>query len=224
VDQKTISKEQQKLNATLHQDDRYGNRDKAAGLATKLPKALDRMHELKFCSSFLDYGTGKGKLLQYIRSSITHPIALKGYDPAVEQYSSKPNETFDIVTCLDVLEHIELDTIDNVITDIKNYTNNFCYLVIDLQPAVKTLADGRNAHILLAPPDWWHNKISQHFKAFTTFPLYHQSGDIQKIAVLATNNFKSIKAMHGFAIKLDIFEMKLQGGLLDKKVRYRKKN
>ena len=72
----------------------------------------------------------------------------------------KPDQPADILSCLDVLEHIELTSIDDVLQDINNLTRHFCYLVIDLQPAVKTLADGRNAHILLAPPDWWVSKIA----------------------------------------------------------------
>ena len=221
---KTISKEQQKLNAELHKSDKYGNRANAAGLATNLPQALDRMHELGLCNRFLDYGTGKGKLLKYLKQKIKHPIQLVGYDPAVEEFSEKPNEKFDIVTCLDVLEHIELDTIDNVLNEIKSYTKYFCYLVIDLQPAVKTLSDGRNAHILLAPSTWWQNKISQLFTSYSTFPIYHGSGDIQKIVIVATNNPKCLRLMHGFISKLDIFELSLVGGVLEKRRRLLKKN
>ena len=95
-----------------------------------------------------------------------------GYDPAVEEWSIQPNEIGYIVSCLDVLEHVEIQSIDAVLTNIKQLTRRFCYLVIDLQPAVKKLPDGRNAHILLAPPDWWSLKISQYFnsKAIPNFP------------------------------------------------------
>ena len=216
---KTISKEQQNLNAELHKSEQYGNRASAAGMATNLPKALDRMHELGICNRFLDYGTGKGKLLDYLKQKLKHPIHVEGYDPAIEKFNEKPAKAFDIVTCLDVLEHIEIDTIDNVLNEIKSYTRYFCYLVIDLQPAVKTLSDGRNAHILLAPADWWQNKISSFFTSYSTFPIYHGSGDIQKIVIVASNNPKCLKLMHGFISKLDIFELTLVGGILEKKRR-----
>ncbi|MCB4378640.1 methyltransferase domain-containing protein [Synechococcus sp. MU1650] len=219
----TISREQQKLNSELHKSDQYGNRSSAAGLASNLPRALDRMHEYGLCNRFLDYGTGKGKLLEYLKQNIKHPIQLEGYDPAVETFCQKPSEKFDIVTCLDVLEHIELDTIDNVLTEIRDYTRYFCYLVIDLQPAVKTLSDGRNAHILLAPPNWWQNKISQLFTSYSTFPIYHGSGDIQKIAIIASNDPKCLKLMHGFITKLNVFELSLVGGVLEKRRRILKK-
>ena len=64
-------------------------------------------------------------------------IQIEGYDPSVDEWSRIPNSPYDIVTCLDVLEHIELESINDVIDDIKRLTINFCYVVVDLQPAVK---------------------------------------------------------------------------------------
>ena len=78
----------------LHKSDKYGNRLKAAGLATKLPQCLDRMFEVGVCNSYLDYGTGKGKLLEYIKTNISHPISISGYDPAVQEFSKKPEGNF----------------------------------------------------------------------------------------------------------------------------------
>ena len=61
-----------------------------------------------------------------------------------------------------------MQSIDAVL-DVANLTKNFCYLVIDLQPTVKTLPDGRNAHILLAPCDWWITRVSQIFPCISAF-------------------------------------------------------
>ena len=35
-------------------------------------------------------------------------MKVDGYDPAVEEWSLRPENKYDIITCLDVLEHIEL--------------------------------------------------------------------------------------------------------------------
>ena len=85
-----------------------------------------------------------------------------------------------------------------------------------MQPAGKNLADGRNAHILLAPPEWWVAKISQHFSCTTSFPIKHQSGHIQKIAISASTEPASLPAMHRFLNKLNIYTMIMTGGTLDK--------
>ena len=150
----SYSEEQRALNKALHQNSQdYGNRADGSGVASQLPVAAQRMNELGLCSSLLDYGTGKGRLVEHLRETLPPSIHVDGYDPAVQKWETPPTKPYDIVTCLDVLEHIEMGSIDAVLKDIHRLTKNFCYLVIDLQPAVKTLKDGRNAHILLAPPE-----------------------------------------------------------------------
>ena len=210
-----ISEQQKALNQALHQqNDQFGNRDDAAGLAKRLGVAIQRMHEMGKCNSVLDYGTGKGKLVSRLKKELPNTITVTGYDPAVEEYSVKPTKAVDILTCLDVLEHIEMSSIDAVLADIKQLTNKFCYLVIDLQPAVKKLADGRNAHILLAPQDWWVMKLSQLFSCTCAFPIYHQAGLPQKVVIACTNNNTSLLDMYLFLIKLRVFETDLAGGVL----------
>ena len=75
-----------------------------------------------------------------------------------------------------------MSSIDAVLADIKHLTNKFCYLVIDLQPAVKKLADGRNAHILLAPQDWWVMKLSQLFLALVHFRYITKQDYLKKLS------------------------------------------
>ena len=125
--------------------------------------------------------------------------------------------TYDIVTCLDVLEHIELSSIDAVISEIKSLTRKFCYIVVDLQPAVKTLSDGRNAHILLAPPDWWTGKFSTQFPAISSFPILHHSGIAQKVVICCANDIKYVPFMYMFIIKMKLFDLRMTGGPLGAK-------
>lgn len=213
--EEVISDVQRALNANLHKkDSNYGNRTDGAGLARNLAKALARLHELGACDSILDYGTGKGALVEQLKSDLPKSIKVDGYDPAVKQYAKRPEDAYDIVISLDVLEHIELKSIDSVLKEIHKLTKNFCYLVIDLQPAVKKLADGRNAHILLAPADWWVNKLSAIFPCVATFPIMHKSGEPQKIVIAACHQPKLNTLMYSFLIKLDIFSMHLTGGVL----------
>jgi len=210
-----ISEEQRALNKALHsQSEQFGNRSDGSGLAGKLPGALQRMHELGVCNSVLDYGTGKGKLVRHLRQVLPPGIHVNGYDPAVEEWYQKPDQPADILTCLDVLEHIEMSSIDAVLLDIKALTRKFCYLVIDLQPAVKTLADGRNAHILLAPPEWWVSRIAQLFPCQASFPVMHVRGLPQKLVIAATEQRQLLPLMYGFLIKLKLFEFSMTGGPL----------
>ena len=221
---RTISDEQRALNKKLHQENAgYGNRDDGAGVAGNLGTAIVRIQQLGGCNSLLDYGTGKGKLVRKLREQVGNSITVDGYDPAVEEWDTRPNRMYDIVTCLDVLEHIEVETIDSVLEDIKALTKNFCYLVIDLQPAVKKLADGRNAHILLAPTDWWLSRISRYFTGIASFPVMHASGYQQKLIVAATNRTELMPLMFGFLTKLKVFGFMMDGGPLGKLTEKKKK-
>ena len=210
-----ISEEQLALNKALHQQNgSFGNRASASGFASSLPLGLIRMHQAGLCRTVLDYGTGKGLLVKRLRKKLPAEIEVSGYDPAVDQWSQKPNSKFDIVTCLDVLEHIEMQSIDSVLDDLSFLTTNICYVVVDLQPAVKRLADGRNAHILLAPPEWWITRFSQKFNCITSFPIMHKSGATQKIVIAATHNPQILPQLYRFINKLNIYNLVMAGGLL----------
>lgn len=221
--QQVISEEQRRLNQALHQqNDAYGNRADGGGLAGHMPEALKRMHELGICNSVLDYGTGKGKLVERLRRELPPTIQVMGYDPSVELFSRKPDAPVDILTCLDVLEHIEMDSIDAVLRDIYNLTRQFCYLVIDLQPAIKTLPDGRNAHILLAPAEWWVARVSQLFPCIASFPILHEAGPTQKVVIAAAKDARALTLMYSFLIKLKVFDIRISGGSLAKLAASRK--
>ena len=130
------------------------------------------------------------------------------------EFAQRPSQPVDILTCLDVLEHIEMASIDAVLREIHALTRQFCYLVIDLQPAVKSLADGRNAHILLAPPEWWSSRLAQLFPCITAFPVYHESGLAQKLVIGAAHKPESLTLMYAFLVKLNVFRLRMGHGVL----------
>ena len=214
---KSYFKEQATLNRALHEsDETFGSRPDAGGLTSNLVPAISLMHKLGMCRSILDYGTGKGRLVKHLRSKLPNNILVNGFDPAVDRWLQKPSHSFDILTCLDVLEHVEPESIDAVFSDIKALTNNFCFLIIDLQPAIKRLSDGRNAHVLLAPCDWWISRVSQHFTSVAAFPLLHTIGSPQKLVVAASSNPAISPYMYTFLSKMNLFKVQMAGGLLTK--------
>ena len=124
--------------------------------------------------SVLDYGCGKGGLLESFRKELKsskHTVHIQGYDPAVEKFQTKPSQKFDLVTCIDVLEHIDRNSIREALHDISKYTNYIFFYSIDLIPARKKLEDGRNAHVLLAPADWWIQTLNSIFEININFQV-----------------------------------------------------
>ena len=211
---KPISEQQLALNRALHQaDPRFGSRDGGSGVASSLPLALVRMHESGVCSSVLDYGTGKGLLVERLRRELPGSIQVSGYDPAVEIWSERPKNPHDILVCLDVLEHVEIASIDAILQDIKSLTKLFCYVVVDLQPAVKRLSNGSNAHILLAPPEWWISRFSQIFPCIAAFPIKHECGVDQKIVLACCEDALLLPHMYSFLNKINIYDLKMKGGI-----------
>jgi hypothetical protein len=60
-----------------------------------------------------------------------------------------PLRPADIRARTEVLKYVESEKTEPVLNHINTLTTGVCYLIIDLQPSAKTLADGRNAHINL---------------------------------------------------------------------------
>lgn len=107
--------------------------------------------------TLLDYGCGKMMNLAKVLK-IDHDLAYIGYDPAIPELA-KNAEPADLVTCIDVLEHIEPEYLDNVLDDLKRCIRGHGFLTIHTGPAVKLLSDGRNAHLIQKPAAWWLPKI-----------------------------------------------------------------
>ena len=138
--------EQQRLHAT----GKYGTASLQFGEVVS--SLIDRLN----IRSVLDYGCGSMQnLSKVLRPS--HPVDYLGYDPAVAEFSHK--EPADLVTCIDVLEHIEPDLLDNVLDDLQSLSPFWSFFTVHTGPAVKVLSDGRNAHLIQQPAAWWLPKL-----------------------------------------------------------------
>lgn len=100
----------------------------------------------------LDYGCGQGTLQKCL------PFPIRQYDPCIPQYSEAP-EPAELVVCTDVLEHIEPECLQDVLDDLLRVTRAVGFFAVDTRPAQKTLADGRNAHLIQQPSAWWFPKL-----------------------------------------------------------------
>lgn len=113
----------------------------------------------------LDYGAGSRlTLIKTISEQrlVKHEFAYIPYEPAVEKYAEAP-EPAEMVACIDVLEHIEPECIDNVLDDLKRVTKKLGFFTVSCVPAMKTLPDGRNAHLIQESPEWWLPRITDRF-------------------------------------------------------------
>jgi len=107
-------------------------------------------------TTVLDYGCGQGALGRALGAPIAE------YDPAIEGKEELPKAA-DLVVCTDVIEHIEPELIDDVLDHLRSVTKRYLFAVISTRPARKILPDGRNAHLIIEPWEWWEQKIRARF-------------------------------------------------------------
>lgn len=164
-----ISQEYRDLNARLHKE----NLAFGVGGAKHAPRILKLVEQLK-TQSVLDYGCGKGYLAREL------PFPIWEYDPAIPGKDETPRAA-DLVSCTDVLEHIEPEKLDDVLGDIRRCTKKCGYFTIHTGPSIKKLADGRNAHLIQEPWEWWKAKLEQHYFKVVN---YKQSGPVIYVVVM----------------------------------------
>lgn len=160
------------LNAQLHQSNpNYGtSSEKWVGTVRKLAGFLGN-------ADILDYGCGK----QCLTAGLPE-LHVRGYDPAIPGLDTAP-EPADLVVCTDVLEHVEPELVDNVLDDLARVTRMLGFFTVATQPALKVLADGRNAHLTQQPIEWWLERLEKRF----TVLGYHDLGGLEFMVLVASN-------------------------------------
>lgn len=122
------------------------------GFITNYADQLNETH-------MLDYGAGRGGLKMHL----PEPYTVTEYEPGRPD-TRQNNTPHNYVVCIDVLEHIEPELIDNVLDDLKRVTLKGGYFTVSTRPAGKKLKDGRNAHLIIKPFDWWKEKLQARFE------------------------------------------------------------
>lgn len=123
------------------------------GRGSKWAEVVLELAEKHKCRTVLDYGCGQGSLAKALQAM--DAITVSEYDPAIVGKDAPPSETFDLVVCTDVLEHIESQKISAVMRHLSDVSAHILFAVVSLVPTSKTLSDGRQAHILLRSIEWW---------------------------------------------------------------------
>lgn len=116
--------------------------------------------------TILDYGCGKAKFHKLLFNNKQVPgspmgIIIVGYDPAVPMYAKKMSMDYDLVLCVDVMEHVQEDKVDEVLEDLFS-SGKFIFLSITCYPANQILLNGKNAHYTVKEPSWWKEKLSKY--------------------------------------------------------------
>lgn len=109
----------------------------------------------------LDYGCGSNlSLREGLKPQ--RQFRYQAYDPMVDEYADDPVPA-ELVCCVDVLEHIEPELLEDVLDHLEQLTQVVLFASVHMGPAAKVLDDGRNAHLTQKPMSWWLPKFWDRF-------------------------------------------------------------
>ena len=115
------------------------------------------------CKSILDYGSGKSDFLKTLNADFPdHGLQINEYEPGRPELAGDPAIS-DMTICVDVLEHIEPDKLDNVLDHIASKTNKIFYFKVCLLPSFNSFEDGTNLHLIVEPKEFWLDKLSKYY-------------------------------------------------------------
>lgn len=165
-----ISEEYRRLNAEAHKTQKgYG----AKG-GRRRPEVVCIAKKYN-CEDALDYGCGKGDLKRHVPE-----LTWTEYDPAIKSVSRLPEGQFDLVTCGDVLEHIEMDRLDHVLSHLLSLIGVVGLFVVNTPQGGRRLPDGSYAHRIVQPGEWWLSQLQVHtVDEFEVEEWFHKdNGDV----------------------------------------------
>ena len=153
--------------------------------AASYGEAVGEMVDLMEIDHLLDYGCGHNLSLKE-NLAPTRAFTYQCYDPGVPDYAESPIPA-EMVVCIDVLEHIEPECLEDVLDHLESLTERVLFVTVHTGPAGKILPDGRNAHLIQKPPEWWLPKFIERFQ----LQGYHARGNGFEVVCVA-NHYSGI--------------------------------
>ena len=149
-----MSERSRQLNGDLHRrDPMYGT------TARRHVETIRNLARRYSAQSVLDYGCGKCDLWK----GLSCEFDIRNFDPAIPEFAASP-EPAELIACIDVLEHVEPDYLQNVLADLARVTTKVAYFTIATRLSGKSLADGSNCHRIIESPQWWRQFLGAHFQ------------------------------------------------------------
>ena len=124
-------------------------------------KKFKNFLEEQECKTIIDYGSGKSNLKGFVEKNYDYEVT--EYDIGIVGIDILKSKA-DFIVCVDVLEHIELTYLDNVLRHIHDHATKGVFFSICLVSSHNFFEDGTNLHKIIKDKDWWYSKVLQYFK------------------------------------------------------------
>lgn len=152
---KLVSPEYRKVLEAEHAAGPWGT------MSLQLAPRVAELMALHGAKTVLDYGAGYGNLATSLGNIAPH-VTVIPYEPGRPEWAAIP-EPVEFVACIDVLEHVEPELVNNVLDDLRRVTLKTGLFNISLRPARRVLNNGWNAHISLFTAEDWMTRIRSRF-------------------------------------------------------------
>lgn len=151
-----ITPEYQQQITELHARQKWGSQGWKA-----LPTLLSMILQYKIKQpTVLDFGAGERTLEREAKWALPQ-VRVVSYDPGVPGIDSLPQGPFHFVICTDVMEHVEREHVEETLDYLRTVTQHAVYFIIACSKAKTILPDGRNAHLTIETPQWWHHQLAR---------------------------------------------------------------
>lgn len=115
-------------------------------------------------ATFLDYGCGRGQLVDFINEKMKADG--NGWDPALSNWS--PQSSSDWVISCDVLEHVGPEYIDTTLHRMGCLaTKGLLLTIANMSDVHKVNGEDVELHLIQEPMPWWTEKLREHFPTAT---------------------------------------------------------
>ena len=143
---------------------------------TKFKVFLKNIFNTNKIRTVLDYGSGRSNWLDKSFDKEKDLSALDFFNlDSIAQYEptviNSKRKKAECVLCFDVLEHIFISDLKNVVSDLYYHSSKIVVLQVACYEAKAKLPNGENAHITVRNPLWWKgfiDAISSNFKSTQT--------------------------------------------------------
>ena len=119
------------------------------------------------------FGSGHNNLAGELATACGAPVTI--YDPAIPEFSSKPESAFDLLVTVNLLSCVSEKELEPIIADMAAFARN-AIIVIDTGSAVLNRTDGRETPATQHDQDWWAARLGQHFPYLEPFRLHRNRG------------------------------------------------
>jgi SAM-dependent methyltransferase len=121
----------------------------------------------------LDIGCGHGHVVAELRRHAITAVGVDPFLPGQPQHClrgqfwdiSEAGAEVDVITCFDVLEHIEQDQVNYDLERMRLMSFRACFAIANMPDVHDVPGVGPvDLHLIKQPPSWWERMIRQHWR------------------------------------------------------------